>query len=266
MGDIKKRRTMQDPTLQTLQQTVLRQVQVPARIHQEVAGQYDMPILQRDENETAQLSCRLGDASCASAHSEMLNRDSKTDVGTDVEHAIQSARGGGQVIDSTVRAQMEPAFGADFGGVRVHTDGQADGLNRDLNARAFTTGQDIFFRRGEYNPGSSGGRELLTHELTHVVQQNGDQVQTKLTLGAPGDIYEQEADSLARDVLQQGQRAAQRQVQPEDEEVKMMQAKSHDGLVQRQVEEENTEEEPLQTKYAGQVRRQGEDESKKQAM
>ena len=51
---------------------------------------------------------------------------------------------------------MEQAFGADFSGVKVHTNGQSDQLNRSIQARAFTTGQDVFFREGEYNPGMSG--------------------------------------------------------------------------------------------------------------
>ena len=72
---------------------------------------------------------------------------------------------------------MEQAFGADFSGVKVHTDGQSDQLNQSIQARAFTTGQDIFFRQGQYDPGSKGGQELLAHELTHVVQQNGGAVQ-----------------------------------------------------------------------------------------
>jgi hypothetical protein len=81
---------------------------------------------------------------------------------------------------------MGQAFGADFAGVRVHAGGPADGLNRALSARAFTIGNDIFLREGAYNPGTSGGRELLAHELTHVVQQGGNsaQVQGKLTLAA----------------------------------------------------------------------------------
>ena len=119
------------------------------------------------------------------------------DVTPEVEAAIQRERGGGQALDSAARAQMEPAMGADFGGVRVHTGGQADALNRDLSARAFTTGQDIFFKQGEYSPGSSSGRELLAHELTHVVQQDGDRVRRKLTVGAAGDPYEREADQVA---------------------------------------------------------------------
>jgi hypothetical protein len=68
---------------------------------------------------------------------------------------------------------MENAFGADFGGVRVHTDSTSDTMNRAIQARAFTTGKDVFFRQGEYNPSSRNGQELLAHELTHVVQQTG---------------------------------------------------------------------------------------------
>jgi hypothetical protein len=94
-------------------------------------------------------------------------------VTVDVEQGIQQARGGGQRLDESVRGPMEGAFGADFSGVRVHTDANSDVLNRSISARAFTTGQDIFFKQGEYNPGSRGGQELLAHELTHVVQQTG---------------------------------------------------------------------------------------------
>jgi hypothetical protein len=88
-----------------------------------------------------------------------------------IEDDIQRVRGGGQTLPDDLRARMEPAFGADFSGVRVHTDAKAHALNQSLAARAFTTGQDIFFRGGEYNPGSQTGQELLAHELTHVIQQ-----------------------------------------------------------------------------------------------
>jgi len=94
-------------------------------------------------------------------------------VTQDVEQGIQQARGGGKGLDESVREPMEQAFGADFSGVRVHTDANSDVLNRSISARAFTTGQDIFFKQGEYDPGSRGGQELLAHELTHVVQQTG---------------------------------------------------------------------------------------------
>ncbi|MBI5656238.1 MAG: DUF4157 domain-containing protein [Geobacter sp.] len=124
----------------------------------------------------------------------------KTDVTPEVETGIQTARGGGQALDGTVRSRMEPAFNADFSNVRVHTGGKADGLNRALSARAFTTGQDIFFKEGEYNPASSTGQELLAHELTHVVQQGGG-VQGKFEVSSPDDEQEREADVTARSVV-----------------------------------------------------------------
>ncbi|MBE8966440.1 DUF4157 domain-containing protein [Nostocales cyanobacterium LEGE 12452] len=96
----------------------------------------------------------------------------------DLEASINQARGGGVAIAANMREPMEQAFGADFSGVKVHTDGQSDQLNRSIQARAFTTGQDVFFRQGEYNPGSRSGQELLAHELTHVVQQKGGVLDT----------------------------------------------------------------------------------------
>lgn len=100
-------------------------------------------------------------------------------IDSQIEGSIEGARSGGSALDEGLRGSMEPAFGADFSGVRVHTDAKADSLNRSLQARAFTTGQDIFFRSGEYNPASGGGKELVAHELTHVVQQNGPTVAKK---------------------------------------------------------------------------------------
>jgi hypothetical protein len=132
----------------------------------------------------------------------MRSAQNETEATAEVETAIASARGAGQPLDSNVRGQMETAFDADFGGVRVHTGSEADALNRAVHARAFTTGHDIFFRAGEYNPQSSGGRELLAHELTHVVQQTGA-VRRKLAISQPGDLYEREADRMARAVMQQ---------------------------------------------------------------
>ena len=95
----------------------------------------------------------------------------------DLESSIQSARGSGQSLDPNLQAKMSEAMGADFSGVKVHTDSQSDQLNKSIQAKAFTTGQDVFFRQGAYSPSSRGGQELIAHELTHVVQQNGGAVQ-----------------------------------------------------------------------------------------
>jgi len=95
---------------------------------------------------------------------------------SELETSIQQARGSGQPLSENIRQPMEQAFGADFSSVKVHTDTQSDQLNQSIQARAFTTGQDIFFRQGEYDTGSRGGQELIAHELTHVVQQNSSTV------------------------------------------------------------------------------------------
>ena len=198
----------------------------------------------------------IGDASSAGVHASMLNRATngqpsragqsllrlqkrygnryvqrvlalagkgtgEAEVAPEVEQSIQQARGGGHGIDSRVRGQMESALGADFSNVRLHTDTRADTLNRELNARAFTTGQDIFFRQGASNSGSSSGRELLAHELTHVVQQDGDKVQRKLTVGQPGDKYEQEADDVMKAVIQRLQRQGEGKDKEKEEHVEL---------------------------------------------
>jgi Domain of unknown function (DUF4157) len=100
-------------------------------------------------------------------------------VSPEIESSIQQARGSGQPLAESIRTPMEQAFGTDFSGVRVHTDERSDRLNREVGARAFTTGQDVFFKQGEYSSGSRGGQELLAHELTHVVQQQEGLIKKK---------------------------------------------------------------------------------------
>ena len=94
-----------------------------------------------------------------------------------LESSINQAKGSGQSIPNAIRQPMENALGTDFSGVKVHTDDRANRLNESIQATAFTTGKDIFFKHGEYNPGNRKKQELLAHELTHVVQQNGNAVQ-----------------------------------------------------------------------------------------
>lgn len=89
----------------------------------------------------------------------------------DIEAAIRMAKGGGRALPNGLRTQMEAAFGADFRRVRIHTGVMSNRLNRYLDSAAFTTGKDIFFGKGFYRPDSSEGKEILAHELTHVIQQ-----------------------------------------------------------------------------------------------
>ncbi len=91
----------------------------------------------------------------------------------DVSDRIHANLSAGSPLPADVRTFMEPRFGADFGGVRVHTGEQAARLSSDLNAHAFTVGNHIFFGHAQYQPGAASGKELIAHELTHVVQQTG---------------------------------------------------------------------------------------------
>ena len=155
---------------------------------------------------------------------DLSRREDEEEVPGEVEQTISRKRGGGQALDRQTAAQMGNSFNADFSAVRVHADQESDVLNRRLNARAFTTGQDIFFRDGNYAPGSSAGRELLAHELTHVVQQSGG-VQCKMTVGRPDDPFEREAEATARTVM--------RQEETEEEEVQTSRLRSDPGALKR---------------------------------
>ncbi len=93
------------------------------------------------------------------------------DVDTDTEQAIR--RSSGRVMPAPARTAMEGAFGADFSGVRVHTGPAASELSTRIQAKAFTTGNDIFFRDGMPDTSTASGQNLLAHELTHTIQQTG---------------------------------------------------------------------------------------------
>ena len=85
---------------------------------------------------------------------------------------LTGSLGPGQAMDPAVCEFMETHFGHDLGKVKVHTDSRADTAARSIDARAFTLGGNIVFRKGEYAPESHAGRHLLAHELAHVVQQS----------------------------------------------------------------------------------------------
>ena len=111
----------------------------------------------------------------------------------------------GKPLDPSSRAFMESRFGHDFGHVRVHTDAKAAESARELFAQAYTAGQNVVFGEGKYAPGTSEGRKLIAHELTHVLQQGkpgpGNSPQGKLTIGEAGDASEREADRIANEVV-----------------------------------------------------------------
>jgi len=87
--------------------------------------------------------------------------------------AFASLSGNGRPLAPSVRSFFEPRFGRPLDDVRVHTGDRADRLTDALGATAFTTGRHIAFQSGAYRPEGPSGKQLLAHELTHVLQQTG---------------------------------------------------------------------------------------------
>jgi len=95
----------------------------------------------------------------------------KSTVSDAVHHQVQATKGGGNALPHSTKTFMESRFGTDFSGVRIHSGGYASQMSAELNAQAFTVGNDIYFNSGKFSPESSAGKHLLAHELTHTVQQ-----------------------------------------------------------------------------------------------
>jgi hypothetical protein len=121
-------------------------------------------------------------------------------VDASVEASIASTRGSGASLDSNAQGRFGSGLGDSLADVRVHTDATADALARSVDARAFATGSDVYFARGEYRPGSQDGDRLLAHELAHVVQQRGAPTSGPLVVSQPGDALETEADAVANEL------------------------------------------------------------------
>jgi len=103
-------------------------------------------------------------------------------------------RSSGQPLDSATRAFMEPRFGHNFAKVRIHTDERAAESAKAVSARAYVVGNHMVFGGDQHKPGTESGRRLLAHELTHVVQQNGDlrsevAVGSKISQAPKGSLY-----------------------------------------------------------------------------
>jgi uncharacterized protein YehS (DUF1456 family) len=94
----------------------------------------------------------------------------------ELQAKLETNKGGGQTMDDNIRGEMEGKMGADLGDVRIHTGPEAHDMAEGINAKAFTYGQDVYFKNGNYNPGTPQGKHLLAHELTHTQQQKGADV------------------------------------------------------------------------------------------
>jgi hypothetical protein len=101
------------------------------------------------------------------------NNGQKPQINPDIEKNINALDGKGSPLPDSTRNYFEPRFGANFSQVRVHIGTQSAETAKALNAKAFTTGNNIFFGQGQFTPNSNEGQKLIGHELTHVVQQTG---------------------------------------------------------------------------------------------
>jgi len=191
---------------------------------------------------------------------------------TNIGERIRAASGRGSPLGSDVQRTLESGLGTSMSNVNVHTDSEADHLARSVDSVAFTTGSDIFFRSGAYNPGTSEGMHLLAHEATHTVQQAQGPVSGTPTAGGvsvsdPSDSYERAAEASAANVMSGAGASAQRMAagtagaavqraaegaEAEEEEVQTMRSSRYEA-VQREAEGAEAEEEEVQTMRASQL-------------
>jgi murein DD-endopeptidase MepM/ murein hydrolase activator NlpD len=133
------------------------------------------------------------------------NRGFVTGSGNAVPPTVHDVlRSPGQPLNASTRAFMEPRFGHDFSRVRTHTDANAAESAHEINALAYTVGNNIVFGRGQYAPDALAGSRLLAHELTHVVQQqaaSAHSLQAQPDMDQPGNPLEREADLMADAVI-----------------------------------------------------------------
>ncbi|MBC8028991.1 MAG: DUF4157 domain-containing protein [Pyrinomonadaceae bacterium] len=148
----------------------------------------------------------------ATTNSELATRNTKPEgpkAGGVLPIVHEVLRAPGQPLDAETRGFMETRFGQDFSQVRLHTDAQAAESAQEVNALAYTVGQDVVFGAGQFQPTTARGQRLLTHELTHTIQQGAaySGLPARLEISKPENVAEQEADSLSA-LVAQGQGAA----------------------------------------------------------
>ncbi len=141
----------------------------PSKVETQLQKKEDEEIQKREDEEAEQSIQKLADYDTGDT--------------SNLEKDLSSSKGGGDVLPTDTRSEMESGFGADFSGVRVHNDSNAVQMNQGLGSQAFTNGNDIYFNEGKYDTGSDSGKHLLAHELTHTIQQgassNSNSVQRK---------------------------------------------------------------------------------------
>ena len=91
-----------------------------------------------------------------------------------VRSELASVSDGGRPLPDATRVRMERSFNADFSDVRLREGEHV----AQMQAQAYADGAELHFAPGQLDPESVGGRELLGHELAHVMQQRAGRVAT----------------------------------------------------------------------------------------
>ncbi len=154
---------------------------------------------------------------CAKKEDQKLQRraagiETATEIPPIVDEVLNSP---GQPLDTATRVYMEPRFRHDFSRVRVHADAKAAESARAVDAHAYTAGSHIVFDTGRYAPGTTAGKNLLAHELTHVLQQShGLTRSATFAIGPANDEHERQADAVANAIASTPGRPAMHNVLP----------------------------------------------------
>ncbi len=133
------------------------------------------------------------------AHQGLLQRSANGTTPSSVPPIVHDVLSSpGRPLDPGIRASMGTHFGHDFSQVRVHTDSRAAESARAVNALAYTVGKNVVFGTGQYAPGTSTGKKLLAHELTHVVQQINAPESASVSMD---NAHEQQAEAVSAEAV-----------------------------------------------------------------
>ncbi|MBN2088315.1 DUF4157 domain-containing protein [candidate division KSB1 bacterium] len=171
--------TMPEPDLQH-QQDEEEEEQLQTKVDESIQRQVD------DDEEEIQMKLDRQTDNIEENEEEIQTKpvsDNHKNNHSSLKSQLNSLNGSGTHLPKTTRTYFETRFNTNFKNVKVHNNPLSDSLNQQLNARAFTNNNNIYFRSGEYNPVTHKGRKLLAHELTHVLQQVNRQNRNNIQRG-----------------------------------------------------------------------------------
>ena len=169
--DIQKQEDTEEIQEKSIAQTITPIVQLETAEEETVQERSNETIQKQEEEEDVQMMQEEGIQSMEEEENVQTKMDRPRDSVATIANRIRQGRSNGRSMPSSTQSIMERGFGADFSGVRIHTDSVAASMNSDIGARAFTNNNDIFFNEGQFDPQSRNGQTLLAHELTHTIQQ-----------------------------------------------------------------------------------------------